>query len=240
METIMELILISNTKLKIMLDESDMRKYHIESECDCAESSTRKAIRSLLECAKDQIGFNTDGEEIFVQLYTSKQGGCELFVTKCNTGRKQDDTDGEFKTPTTDEPLKGTKRKKQASLPESLTEARDKNNLPERLPIRLPQAKNGGLTRLAYSFPDLDSLLTVCKILNLAEIHPESRAFSDGEGNFYLLLLGEGLKAFSRLDRLTFIVEYGRRENPDCLISYIAEHGKIICDNSAIETLSAF
>ena len=237
MEIIMELILISNTKLKIMLDESDMRKYHIENECDCAEGSTRRAIRSLLECARDQIGFNTDGEEIFVQLYTSKQGGCELFVTKCNTDRDRQD---ELKSTISDESAKGSKRKKQASLPEQLSETREKNNLPEKLPVRLPQSRREGFTRLAYSFPDLSSLLTVCKILSLAEIYPESRAFSDGEGNFYLLLMGEGLKAFSRLDRLTFIVEYGKRENPDCLISYIAEHGKIICDNGAIETLSAF
>lgn len=236
----MELILISNTKLKIMLDESDMRKYHIENECDCAEGSTRKAIRSLLECARDQIGFNTDGEEIFVQLYTSKQGGCELFVTKCNTDRDRNNHPEEFRLPISEEPLKGTKRKKQASLPEPLSEAWKKGNLPEKLPVKLPKSKREGFTRLAYSFPDLSSLLTVCRILSLAEIYPESRAFSDGEGNFYLLLLGEGLKAFTRLDRLTFIVEYGKRENPDCLISYISEHGKTICESRAIETLSAF
>ena len=223
-----------------MLDESDMRKYHIENECDCAEGSTRRAIRSLLECARDQIGFNTDGEEIFVQLYTSKQGGCELFVTKCNTDRERNDRQSELKSPISDESGKGSKRKMQASLPEQLSETRDKNNLPEKLPIRLPQSRREVFTRLAYSFPDLGSLLTVCKILSLAKIYPESRAFSDSEGNFYLLLMGEGLKAFSRLDRLTFIVEYGKRENPDCLISYISEHGKIICESRAIETLSAF
>ena len=98
----MELILISNTKLKIMLDESDMKKYHIENESDCAEFSTRKAIRSLLECAKDRIGFNTDGEEIFVQLYTSKQGGCELFVTKCNGARQESGSEGEQKSAPTE------------------------------------------------------------------------------------------------------------------------------------------
>ena len=80
----MELILISNTKLKIMLNENDMQRYKIGSESDCAEPDTRRAIRSLLDCAREQIGFNTEGEEIFVQLYTSKKGGCELFVTKCH------------------------------------------------------------------------------------------------------------------------------------------------------------
>ena len=63
----MELILISNTKLKIMLDEEDMRKYNIGTDSDCSGGTTRRAIRSLLECAKEQIGFITTGEEIFVQ-----------------------------------------------------------------------------------------------------------------------------------------------------------------------------
>ena len=89
----MELILISNTKLKIMLDESDMKKYHIGSEVDCSGGTTRKAIRSLLDRARDQIGFNTEGEEIFVQLYASKRGGCELFVTKCKTPSAQEGTE---------------------------------------------------------------------------------------------------------------------------------------------------
>ena len=114
------------------------------------------------------------------------------------------------------------------------------SGLPEKSSIRLPQAKGGGVTRLAYSFPDLDCLIKVCQVLNSAEIFPESRAFCDGEGNFYMLLVGEGLKAYSRLDKLTFIVEYGKRENPDCLLSYVAEHGRVICSDRAIETLSAF
>ena len=80
----MELILISKSKLKIMLDEKDMKEYNIGDETDCARAETRRAIRTILDRAKDQIGFNTDGVEIFVQLYTSKSGGCELFVTKGN------------------------------------------------------------------------------------------------------------------------------------------------------------
>ena len=78
----MELIPINNSKLKIMLDENDMKEYNIGDEADCANSATRLAIRHILDCAKDKIGFNTEGAEIFVQLYTSKHGGCELFVTK--------------------------------------------------------------------------------------------------------------------------------------------------------------
>ena len=83
----------------------------------------------------------------------------------------------------------------------------------------------------------MKDLITVCRILDSAEIYPESRAYFDDSGNFYLLLQGTKMSAYSRHDRLTFIVEYGKRENPDCLVSYISEHGRVICQSSAIETL---
>ncbi len=86
----MELIPINDSKLKIMLDESDMKELNIYEEADCANSETRHAIRSILERAKAQIGFNTEGSEIFVQLYTSRKGGCELFVTKGMSTKTKD------------------------------------------------------------------------------------------------------------------------------------------------------
>jgi negative regulator of genetic competence, sporulation and motility len=104
---------------------------------------------------------------------------------------------------------------------------------------RLPAPREKRNARLAYSFPSVKELIKVCKILRTAQLTPESRAFYDENGIFYLLLTDAGVSAFSRLDALTFIVEFGRRENPDCITSYINEHGRIICDSNAIETLSA-
>ena len=98
MEIIMELIPINNSKLKIMLDESDMKEYNISDEADCANGETRQAIRHILDRARDQIGFNTEGSEIFVQLYTSKRGGCELFVTKSSFSSLKDDKQIDKKT----------------------------------------------------------------------------------------------------------------------------------------------
>lgn len=227
----MELILISNTKLKIMLNESDMQRYKIGSESDCAEPDTRRAIRSLLDCAREQIGFNTEGEEIFVQLYTSKKGGCELFVTKCH-----------------DNSLYEEKKERSEKSPESICESQQaiRRNasggavptiVKERKPISKIQERK---ERIAFSFPDCARLLKVCRILDHSSFHPESRAFADENGNCYLLLSSTGTSAYARLDRLTFIIEYGKRENPDCLVSYIYEHGKVICDSCAIETLSQY
>ena len=237
----MELILISNTKLKIMLDESDMIKYHIGSESDCAKGSTRRAIRSLLECAKDQIGFNTDGEEIFVQLYTSKKGGCELFITKCLTEAESGEIYERIKSPLlSDGTSKEHRSKKPLGLPEAAGETVE--NVPQksapRPSVSVPAERR--VSRIAFSFDSLDHLCKVCKILKNGNITPESRAFADEDGRYYLLLLDTGMSAYSRLDRLTFIIEYGKRENPDCLVSYISEHGRVICDEKAIEKLCEF
>ena len=237
----MELILISNTKLKIMLDESDMIKYHIGSESDCAKGSTRRAIRSLLECAREQIGFNTDGEEIFVQLYTSKKGGCELFITKCFTETESGEICERIKSPLlSDGTSKEHRSKKPLDLPEALGEAMEntREKSAPRAAVSVPAERRS--SRIAFSFDSLSHLCKVCRILKDGGITPESRAFADEDGRYYLLLVDTGTSAYSRLDRLTFIIEYGKRENPDCLVSYISEHGKVICDEMAIERLCEF
>jgi negative regulator of genetic competence, sporulation and motility len=224
-----------------MLSESDMRKYHIGSDSDCAQVSTRKAIRSLLERARDQIGFNTDGEEIFVQLYTSKHGGCELFVTKCPSDLPSAEIPEKIKKPIYSEEVAREKRsKKQASLPEFSSDKKELLGVSDKLTKKTPSVKEERNSRIAFSFPNLSDMLEVCRILNSLGVRTESRAFADEDGNFYLLLLGTGMSAYSRLDKLTFISEYGKRENPDCLVSYVTEHGKTICEEKAIETLCKF
>lgn len=230
----MELILISNTKLKIMLSESDMRHYKINEEADCAEPETRRAIRNLLERAREQIGFNTEGSEIFVQLYTSRRGGCELFITKTSLEEPAEKSREEIKSSVK---ASEKKSKRQASLPEKPLIERDIQQVLGSIEAKKqrPKSQEGG--RIAFSFPDVKSLCKVCRILKDNKLTPESRAFADGEGNCYLLLLNTGLSAYARLDKLTFILEYGKRENPDCLASYINEHGKEICSQGAIETL---
>ena len=238
----MELILISNTKLKIMLSESDMIKYNIGRESDCARSSTRRAIRSLLDRAKDQIGFNTEGEEIFVQLYTSKSGGCELFVTKCESDQGAEKLPEMINCPVTEaETVASKKTRGHPSLPLSLPPS-DNADPTAKLSeaMRMPASAEERKTRMAFSFPSLKELITVCRLLSDSGLSIESQAFADDGGGFFLLLRGPELSAFSRLDKLTFIIEYGKRENPDCLVSYIAEHGKVICRAGAIETLSVF
>lgn len=79
----MEIIMISESKLKIMLSEEDMIYYELD--CSCASynnTETRRAFWSILDEVKHRTGFDAASDRVFIQLYPSKQGGCEIYVTK--------------------------------------------------------------------------------------------------------------------------------------------------------------
>lgn len=79
----MELIRISDTKLKVMLSEEDMILYDLDTEAlDYDNKETRRAFWQILDEAKRQTGFDASSDRVFVQVYPSKKGGCEMFVTK--------------------------------------------------------------------------------------------------------------------------------------------------------------
>ena len=222
----MELILINSSKLKIMLNENDMKEYSIGSDSDCVEPGVRKAIRSLLERARDQGGFNTEGDEIFVQLYASKKGGCELFVTKTGDTEAKESEEKAIKS------AKKLLRDVSNSLPARIEHPEGGKSLP------IPKGKDS----LTFSFDAAEHLLKACRILaaqgdRYGDV--KSSAMTDGNGSYYLTLQGVGMSAFSRLDRLTFLWEFGKKEDTERIDSYISEYGRVICRNNAIETLGA-
>ncbi len=83
----MELILISNSKLKIMLSAEDMKMYNIE--CD-GESTLHRGFRPVLERAKLDCGFDIESGRLLVQVFPSRGGGCEMFVTRAPLGSGKD------------------------------------------------------------------------------------------------------------------------------------------------------
>ncbi|MBR4881608.1 MAG: adaptor protein MecA [Clostridia bacterium] len=88
----MELILISDSKLKIMLSQKDMTKYALKIEdIDYDNTETRRAFWNILDEAKHKTGFDAARERIFVQVFPSRCGGCEIFVTKLEKGVKAED-----------------------------------------------------------------------------------------------------------------------------------------------------
>jgi negative regulator of genetic competence, sporulation and motility len=79
----MDLIYINDHKLKIMLSEIDMKEYALDSEnLDYENRETRARFWNILNKASENTGFDFEGGKIFIQLYPSKEGGCEMYVTK--------------------------------------------------------------------------------------------------------------------------------------------------------------
>ena len=225
----MEIIPINDSKLKIMLDECDMKELHICDDADCAKGETRLAIRALLERAKTEIGFNTEGSEIFVQLYTSKGGGCELFITKGST----------LPLPAPREEVKdGSKQKKREGQAKRKPQE-EYCSLPAKRETKDEQRRST-FGKMIFSFDSLRDLCAVCRILDKRNTKMISRAFRADGDSFFLVLENASISAYTRLDSLTFILEFGKRERTDHISTYLSEHGEVICRDNAIETLSQF
>lgn len=78
----MEMIQIGSDKLKVMMSEKDMRDYELDcDEMDYNDLHTRHALREILCEAKRVCGFDASCDRMFVQIFPSRSGGCEIFVT---------------------------------------------------------------------------------------------------------------------------------------------------------------
>lgn len=78
----MELIRISQHKLKIMLTESDMQIYEIPESYGGGDADIREALRAVLTEAGKRTGLDFSGRKYSVQFFPSRGGGGEMFVTR--------------------------------------------------------------------------------------------------------------------------------------------------------------
>ena len=213
----MELIVISSTKLKIMLSADDMNKYALGADIDYADSKTRQAFRSILEEAREKTGFDAESEKIYIQLYPSKKGGCEVYITKID-----DNADSEH-----------------SELPKKFSEHKTAYKPPERSSGIIPAPKRHmpkERTR-AYSFSNCENMILVCRRLLTMGWKSHSSAFSTDDGRFFIILKDKALGESSKADKLAFIPEYGASENHSLLMKHLCEHGKCICPSQAVEKL---
>ncbi len=79
----MELIRISDRKLKIMLTPTDMRHFELNPDTFCEDSAgMHRSFRHLLDEIKKQTDFEADDHQISVQYFPSREGGCEMFISR--------------------------------------------------------------------------------------------------------------------------------------------------------------
>lgn len=78
----MELLRIGERKLKVTLSGEDMTHYRLDGETlDYDTTETRRAFWQILDDAKHETGFDAGGGKLFVQIYPSRGGGCEIYIT---------------------------------------------------------------------------------------------------------------------------------------------------------------
>lgn len=206
----MELIRISDRKLKIMLTAEDMTAYDFDPDTISDNTAqTGHAFRLLLADIRRQIAFDTDNRHLTVQYFPSRGGGCEMFVSTipvCSEGRKK------------------------------LSAPRDGGALTVRSGRQtVPVFRRDG----AYRFERLDNLLRACRRLSDAGYIGESTAYRDDCGRYYLLLLMVSASPFSASGEFAFLSEYGEVMNPAHLRVWFREHGNLICSSAAVQTLAA-
>ncbi|MBQ4137632.1 MAG: adaptor protein MecA [Clostridia bacterium] len=96
----MELIMINSEKIKIMLTREDMVRYDIRMYSPGhTGSAIKEAFAQVLEDVRSQTGFDTLSKRTVLQVYPSRDGGCEVYLTKLGTGTG----DKRYDTKTADE-----------------------------------------------------------------------------------------------------------------------------------------
>ena len=218
--TIMELIRIGDSKLKITMTSDDMTQYDLDCDTmDYDNTETRRAFWDILDHAKQVTGFDAAGDRVFVQLYPSKKGGCEMYVTKlgliCAERREGERTR-----------IPHTRAPHTAHTVGVATDAAHGGGERERLG--------------AYRFDGLHELLCVCRQLARQGYTAQSSAYRDEGGRYYLLLRERGGGYGILYGEFSFIAEFGTPENAQTVQLYISEHGTPICEENAVATLSRF
>lgn len=79
----MEWIKINHNKLKIMLTREDAAYYALCTDtADYTNTETKRAFKAILTDMREKTGFDAAEDKVYIQMYPSREGGCELFITK--------------------------------------------------------------------------------------------------------------------------------------------------------------
>ena len=79
----MEFLTVGNSKIKIMLSKEEAESRGIRAEDSSYDDpEIRRAFRNILVEAKEKAGFDIGKEKVLIQIYPSRDGGMELFITK--------------------------------------------------------------------------------------------------------------------------------------------------------------
>ena len=77
----MEIVKINEKSIKISLSSEEMKEYDLCEGSDIDGEEMKRIFTSLLQKAKKEVGFTYAKENIIAEIFSSKDGGCEIFVS---------------------------------------------------------------------------------------------------------------------------------------------------------------
>ncbi len=205
----MELIKISDQRLKIMLTPLDLTEYDLnEEQLDNGHAFSQSSFRRLLSDVRSRLDFAFEGHRLSVQYFPSRMGGGEMFL--CSLPEEM--------TEPSDSPSNQQENARTTEFQK---------------PIPCSFVRDS-----AYRFEELDALLAACHRLRRVGYIGESEAFRDDARRYYLLIRTPSPSPFTLPPELEFLCEYGQVENPALLRLYFREHGAVVCAPNAVEKLA--
>lgn len=100
-KTLMEIMKITDTSIKITLLPSEAKEYDLKEDLELDNKEMKEVFSRLLLKAKKEVGFNFAGENIVAEIFCAKDGGYEIFVSYLKSGEKMYKEKGESKNKTT-------------------------------------------------------------------------------------------------------------------------------------------
>lgn len=93
----MEIVRISEEKLKLTLCKEDLDKYSLKpEELDYDKTETRRVIWQILDDAKKRTGFDAAADKALIEAYPGRRGGCEIYVTLLSEKKKKKGVRGRY------------------------------------------------------------------------------------------------------------------------------------------------
>lgn len=223
----MELLLISSSKLKVTLSESDMQSYSLTCDTlDYDNTETRRAFWDIFDVAKHETGFDAASDRVFIQVYPSKSGGCEMYITKLiNKSLSKDYDNIEYDN------VENFELNSEAEFNFGTDIfSQGKSKFKEQHKV--------------FKFLSMEDLLKACDTLMKRNCCFESSVFFSFYSNEYFLVIYTNTtsKSFLHLEPthadslLDFINEYGEAIEDEILF-YSGEYIKCLCDENAVEIL---
>ena len=85
----MEILRISKHAIRISLSTDEAKEYNISNEASLSDENIRFAFTKLLDKAQSEVDFSYSGRKIFTEIFPSKDGGCEIFISCIGVEEKE-------------------------------------------------------------------------------------------------------------------------------------------------------